>query len=367
MEVCYRIQRLTKHRKRRASNGKLEKYSDTSKIFVRLKCIRAWVGEICSYRLTCMCRRILGGIVQVESLREFIVLAKFLNYHKSSVFLNISQSSLSKHIMSLEKDLGFELFERGGGVSLTKAGEAFLSCAQNIIDMLDEQVIYCKNIAKSNSPVRLRWFAEVEYISGLIRVIQEEGKIPISFVESNFRSPLLAPMYTNDVDITLYYDISGTPIEKQAREHGLASMPMGSYRQSIVMMSENPLALSKKLGLSDIQRLRTIVSSNVLYDDNRAILMKYLNFDTSSFVLVTDFINLNTLKYADLGSSMLIIGSDTAHSLFANRDDIRIFDRLDDEPLCLPMCIIYRKNDPNPNARAFVDRTRTFARENKWL
>ena len=45
--------------------------------------------------------------MRTEVLAEFVVLAKHLNYRKASSELAIAQSNLSKHIISLEREVGF--------------------------------------------------------------------------------------------------------------------------------------------------------------------------------------------------------------------------------------------------------------------
>jgi DNA-binding transcriptional LysR family regulator len=45
-------------------------------------------------------------------IKSFLFLSEFLSYTKAGDALNISQSVLSRHIKSLEEELGFELFNR---------------------------------------------------------------------------------------------------------------------------------------------------------------------------------------------------------------------------------------------------------------
>jgi DNA-binding transcriptional LysR family regulator len=61
--------------------------------------------------------------MRVESLEYFMTIADVLNFLDASVDLNISQSSLSKAIIGLEKELGVKLLDRRHyPVTLTKAG-----------------------------------------------------------------------------------------------------------------------------------------------------------------------------------------------------------------------------------------------------
>jgi LysR family transcriptional activator of glutamate synthase operon len=71
--------------------------------------------------------------MKIEYISEFVVLAEKKNYLDASEELYVSQSSLSKHIMSMEEELGVKLFDRTTrNVTLTKYGDLFLEYAKQI-------------------------------------------------------------------------------------------------------------------------------------------------------------------------------------------------------------------------------------------
>lgn len=68
--------------------------------------------------------------MQLEYCKEFIELAQSLSYTEAASLLNITQSTLSKHILALEKEFGAKLFERNRKeVKLTEAGRVFFEYA----------------------------------------------------------------------------------------------------------------------------------------------------------------------------------------------------------------------------------------------
>jgi DNA-binding transcriptional LysR family regulator len=74
-----------------------------------------------------------GGQMDTERCREFVVLAQTCNYLQAADQLFISQSSLSKHIKALERELGVELFNRTTRrVQLTEHGRVFLPFARKL-------------------------------------------------------------------------------------------------------------------------------------------------------------------------------------------------------------------------------------------
>ena len=77
----------------------------------------------------------------ITQLRYFIVAAQTENLLKAAAALYISQSSLSKNIASLEKELGVELFDRNGkSLRLNEAGGQFLASCQKMLGEFDSMV-----------------------------------------------------------------------------------------------------------------------------------------------------------------------------------------------------------------------------------
>lgn len=73
--------------------------------------------------------------MDTDRCREFVVLAQTCNYLQAAELLFISQSSLSKHIKSLERELGVELFDRSTRrVQLTSQGRVFLPFARRLAE-----------------------------------------------------------------------------------------------------------------------------------------------------------------------------------------------------------------------------------------
>lgn len=74
--------------------------------------------------------------MEIKYLQEFIVLANAGNFTEAAELLFISQSTLSKHIKSIEQELGVELFDRTTrSVSISEFGELLLPYANEILEL----------------------------------------------------------------------------------------------------------------------------------------------------------------------------------------------------------------------------------------
>jgi len=79
-----------------------------------------------------------------KKLETFKEISKYKRFNRASKVLNKSQSSFSRDIMSLEKDLGFKLFSRHmkNGIQLTNKGNELLKIVSEFKDNLS---LFVKN------------------------------------------------------------------------------------------------------------------------------------------------------------------------------------------------------------------------------
>lgn len=84
--------------------------------------------------------------MEIEYLKEFVVLTEIGNYMKAADALFISQSSLSKHIKAIEKELGMPLFERSTRkIQLSPYGETLLPFAQKMVNLYYQTTVALMN------------------------------------------------------------------------------------------------------------------------------------------------------------------------------------------------------------------------------
>lgn len=77
--------------------------------------------------------------MEIKYIRHFVVLAETGNYLEAADILFMAQSSLSRHIKSIEEDLGAPLFDRTTRkVELNDFGKTFLPYAKKIVELQDE-------------------------------------------------------------------------------------------------------------------------------------------------------------------------------------------------------------------------------------
>lgn len=76
--------------------------------------------------------------MEIQWLREYVQLSKTLNYRKAAELLFVTPSTLSKHVIMIEKELGVLLLIRDTkSVELTHAGRMFADSASAIVREYD--------------------------------------------------------------------------------------------------------------------------------------------------------------------------------------------------------------------------------------
>lgn len=87
--------------------------------------------------------------MDIQKMRYFICVAKHLNFTKAANDCFIAQTAMSRHIASMEKELGVQLFNRNSRVvQLTPAGESLYRDISMQLLKYDEAISRAKSIDK---------------------------------------------------------------------------------------------------------------------------------------------------------------------------------------------------------------------------
>ncbi|WP_252107157.1 MULTISPECIES: LysR family transcriptional regulator [unclassified Halomonas] len=87
-------------------------------------------------------------MIETRLLRQFIVVAEELHFHRAAARLHMAQPALSQAIAKLEARLGFAALTRSRrSVALTPAGRAFLETAYATLDTLDAGIGRARRVA----------------------------------------------------------------------------------------------------------------------------------------------------------------------------------------------------------------------------
>lgn len=200
------------------------------------------------------------GTLRVDHAREFVVLADTLNVTRAADILGIAQSTLSKHVAAIERDLGVVLFDRTPtGVKLTRDGSQFYDRARRIVSAYDDLPL-----------------EDVENRTAQVDTLMLGGNSTVPSIV-RFTSRLTALVTARDAHLRFVHykprSISGDmpaqevdePLESGKTDLALCIVPANSYLlgkfssvhlfdepASFTVLVSNPLAQRRGLRLADL-------------------------------------------------------------------------------------------------------------------
>lgn len=301
-------------------------------------------------------RNVEGAAMRIETLEEFIVVAKHLNMTKAAREIHVSQPSLSARIASMEKELGYRLFTRSNtGMALTDAGVAFLESAQDVVGSYHAGVARGRAASRS-AVVRVALPEGEDAVSGLGL---PRDRYPYTFVALDLNTPGMDAVARGDADISIDPDYSQVDeLRDQIAEMGLDFAPFGASRCFVAVMADSPLAALGSLSRRDLDGRTIVVNSGAHFDRWSLAVRRLLGPDVRASFRMSQMASAGNIAFVDLQSSVYICASDQSRRILEGRPDVKVFDLLDGRPLLSPNAAVARAADvadPASPVRRFRD------------
>ena len=120
--------------------------------------------------------------MELRHLRYFVAVATELHFGRAAKMLHISQPPLSMQIRALEEELGVTLLHRNRRqVSMTRAGQAFLHDAKQVLERVEQATLTARRAARGEIG---------ELVAGFISVA-DYNLLPLVLREFRRRFPLV--------------------------------------------------------------------------------------------------------------------------------------------------------------------------------
>lgn len=228
--------------------------------------------------------------MKLEYLHEFLSLSQTKNYSLTAEELFISTSTLSRHIILLEEELGVDLFIRGPRtVVLSKEGELFCSCAEAMIkakETFDEAILMQR---RENTTVISVGFSRpaVNYgvLNHLLSFRQIYENIDVKFCEAS-PTNLLHMLRKNECDFIITYKyVFHTNSEYMT--HTLVN-----DRLAVAINRNNSLSTRKSLSMLDLRDEKFLI-----HDKTSPTYTKYLQMFQEAGVGTSNFIKVESAAF----------------------------------------------------------------------
>ncbi len=180
-------------------------------------------------------------------LQHVVEVARSGSIRKAAERLNITSSALNRRVQDLEEELGTPLFERRArGVSLTTAGEMFVSTAQHHLSEMDRfrsQIEELRGLRRGVVRIACSQALAQDFLATQIAAFQNDRPKVAFELKVTDHETALAALRDYEVDLALvFHAVIGTGIAVTAR------MPQ---RLAAIMRADHPLAAQRTVRLAE--------------------------------------------------------------------------------------------------------------------
>lgn len=208
------------------------------------------------------------NILRIEQMYYFLEAAKTGSFTQAANNLYLQQPSLRKGIVSMEAELGRDLFHRNAqGVTLTKYGEECHARIQQIVDIYE-------SLKQDAAPSQLQHMLQVEMSNNFCAMIDVSMADDLYCKTAKNRNcrinvnddkkSVIRHVMQGDIDVGFisYYtgQISNDALLSKFLGKNFRLIDLVKINVGVCMRKDHPLARKKKLLLEDIVEYRIIFS-----------------------------------------------------------------------------------------------------------
>ncbi len=196
--------------------------------------------------------------MKLSSLRNFVTVAKYANYTKAAEYLHLSQPSLSRQIMELEKELGVTLFFREHkSLVLTEQGQLLLSEANDILERCDRLPSLFQEQQKQIGgvlSVGYQKFFNMQWMYLLINQMKLE-----QLENDIIMRPVALEHLRKDLEDSTFDAVFALKINVAHWDDSICVVPLKESHLRFVFPEGHPLADRKKVSFKEVQREKFIL------------------------------------------------------------------------------------------------------------
>ncbi|MCC8067728.1 MAG: LysR family transcriptional regulator [Clostridiales bacterium] len=239
--------------------------------------------------------------METKNIQEFLVLAKLGSSYAAAEKLFISQSTLVRHIRSIEEEFGVQLFERTRrGFSLNTNGKLFLPYAEKIA-MLQSQC-YQTLHPEEKTPDVIRIASEGKIVDLIIAFKKE---YPDYIIDYQKMENIEMELRTGGVEVAFLSTMTSS-------QEDLISIPFYKEEVLAVLYEGHPLAGQSSVRLEELKNEKFVaLCEDIVSDDTFLERYRRLGFMRKPSVSVPVGTDLIRLVKEGLGIALMHGDADT--------------------------------------------------------
>ncbi|MCD8315977.1 MAG: LysR family transcriptional regulator [Eggerthellaceae bacterium] len=287
-------------------------------------------------------------------MKEFLVVAQRMNFTAAAKYLNLTQSSVSKHISALENELGCTLFRRSAaGIELTQQGRVLVTDARKILDMIENtknQLATAKagiTVGASDDDAVVRLLSDTT-----ARMVKKDPSFIMS-VEKSTLQPLMVLLLSGHVDLCIQLSIESEKLNPRCESCLAAIVPMVA-----IMTKDHKLANEETISVHDLQGQYVIHPIGGDPEFSRGIDIVDDFFLRHQVTVGQKLLFANTTRdfsFFNLGENVLVTArSNFSRRLFPNLDNYRAVPIVEPDAV-FTYELVWKKDETDPEILMFKD------------
>lgn len=287
--------------------------------------------------------------MRIEHLRECVDLADTLSFTQTSKNAYIAQPSLTKHIASVEKEVGFPIFERTKRkVMLTKLGELFIEKAKKVVDAydeLEEAVLSASNGLDSVIQIGYLRGAIGAYIPRIHALFSSAMPgVEIDYIAHEFHE-IGDVLERGEVDVI----VAAIPESSLSSAHCIVNLFYDTYYAAVDY--RHPLAARESITPQDLAHNVVALPASGFYNTDTPPILEYLETEKNEIEVRRSVRDINSLPI--LVQSNDWIGITFGHLKDLYGDEITLLP-LDGFDMKVPYNIIWKRGNANAAIRKWA-------------
>ena len=243
--------------------------------------------------------------MEIEVLEEFVSLVETCSFQETAARLNLSQSSLSKHIHKLEEELNLSLFERSTrSVSLNEYSKAFYPYAKKIVETKQEASAMLYDLSHRDSGVLNIAYVPIMGQYGLIETLSEfTEKFPDHKMHTIESYQPMALLKSNKCEFAFVS-------EEDANDQDFNKLIYQTDYLAAVLPEKHPLADSPSVTLEQLKGERFILHSShtdTPHEETKKFLALCKEQDFEPEIVAESQFTNSVLRYVKSGRGIAIL------------------------------------------------------------
>lgn len=277
------------------------------------------------------------ALMNLYQIRYFLCLAEKLHFWRAAEQLNLTQSALSRHMQSLERELGFSLFDRSQrAVQLTAAGRLLQAEWPRLLTELEAVQRQARQLSRGEvGQLRIGHIGAVAY-----------GWLPRVLAGFTARYPqvqleLIEVVATESEQRLLTYQVDLSLRREPAQSPALASVEVFTEPLAVVVPDSHPLRAENFTSLAELRDERFVLPAlNGTSPHVQALARLFAQYGFQPQLTLTSDFGATVLSLVAAGLGISVLPLSYADSPLRGLRFIEL-------PHRSPVYMVWRRDDPS--------------------